>query len=114
MSIVKHSPGPWKLCTNEQEQSFQIISANKLVVASPNTTIPSDRANWSDKKISPKALWESVSDEREQANAKLIVAAPDLLAVLKELEESCTYWSEYDVPLGIADRIRAAIAKATD
>ena len=49
-----------------------------------------------------------------EANAKLIAAAPDLLAVVQELEESAGYWSEYDVPLGIVDRLRAAIAKATD
>ena len=35
-----------------------------------------------------------------------------LLAVLKELQDSSEYWSEYDVPLGIVDRIRSAIAKA--
>ena len=46
------------------------------------------------------------------ANARLIAAAPELLAVLKELEDSVDYWSEYDVPLGIVNRIRAAIAKA--
>jgi hypothetical protein len=34
----------------------------------------------------------------------------ELLAVLKELQESAAYWSEYDVPLGIVDRINAAIA----
>ena len=36
----------------------------------------------------------------------------ELLTVVKELEESAAYWSEYDVPLGIVDRLRAAIAKA--
>ena len=36
----------------------------------------------------------------------------ELLAVLKELQESASYWGEYDVPLGIVDRINAAIAKA--
>lgn len=46
-------------------------------------------------------------------DARLIAAAPDLLAVLQELEKSSRYWSEYDVPLGIVDRISAAIAKAT-
>lgn len=51
----------------------------------------------------------AVCSERD---ARLIAAAPDLLAVLQELEESVDYWSEYDVPLGIVDRIRAAIAKA--
>ena len=37
----------------------------------------------------------------------------DLLEVLRELQESASYWSEYDVPVGIVDRINAAIAKAT-
>jgi hypothetical protein len=114
MSIVKHSPGPWKLCTNEQDQAFHIIGADSLPVASPNTILSNDRAEWSNKKVSPKALWESVANERERANAKLIAAAPDLLCVLKELEDSCAYWSEYDVPVGIAHRIRAAISKATN
>ena len=36
----------------------------------------------------------------------------EMLAVLKELQESAAYWSEYDVPLGIVDRINQAIAKA--
>lgn len=47
------------------------------------------------------------------ANANLIAAAPDLLKVLIELRESADYWSEYDVPCGIVERINAAISKAT-
>ena len=39
-------------------------------------------------------------------------AAPDLLESLKELVDSAEYWSEYDVPLGIVDRMKAAISKA--
>lgn len=50
--------------------------------------------------------------EEADANMRLICAAPDLLAVVKELEDCAGYWSEYDVPLGIVDRLRAAIAKA--
>ena len=53
---------------------------------------------------------QSRSDMMDIAN--LIAAAPDLLSVVEELEESAGYWSEYDVPLGIVDRLRAAIAKA--
>jgi len=34
------------------------------------------------------------------------------LAVLEELRESASYWSEYDVPVGIVERIEAAIRKA--
>ena len=45
-------------------------------------------------------------------DAALISAAPDMYAVLRELAECSQYWSEYDVPLGIHDRIAAALAKA--
>lgn len=54
----------------------------------------------------------SAYDVRNMAHAKLLTAAPDLLAVCEELAESAYYWSEYDVPLGIVDRLKAAIAKA--
>ena len=35
-----------------------------------------------------------------------------MLTVLEELDECAAYWSEYDVPLGLHDRIQSAIAKA--
>jgi hypothetical protein len=44
--------------------------------------------------------------------AATLAAAPALFAVCQELEESAEYWSEYDVPLGIVDRLKAAIALA--
>lgn len=47
-----------------------------------------------------------------KAQARLYEAAPDLLAVCEDLVESAEYWGEYDVPLGIVDRLNAAIAKA--
>lgn len=49
--------------------------------------------------------------EREHKK-RLAAAAPELLAVLEELDECAAYWSEWDVPIGLHDRIRAAIAKA--
>jgi hypothetical protein len=35
--------------------------------------------------------------------------APQMYSVLKELQESAYYWSEYDVPLGIVDRINEVL-----
>jgi hypothetical protein len=40
-------------------------------------------------------------------------AVAGLVDVLHELQESAAYWSDYDVPLGIADRIDAALAPFT-
>ena len=46
------------------------------------------------------------------AEQRLMAAAPALLDVCVDLVESAEYWGEYDVPLGIVDRLNAAIAKA--
>ena len=40
--------------------------------------------------------------------------APQMYSVLKELQESASYWSEYDVPLGIVDRINDVLKKVED
>jgi len=44
-------------------------------------------------------------------DASIISASPDMYAAL-ELAECSQYWSDYDVPIGIHDRIVAALAKA--
>jgi hypothetical protein len=40
--------------------------------------------------------------------------ADKLLAVCQELGESASYWGEYDVPIGIVDKLKAAIASAKE
>ena len=42
---------------------------------------------------------------------KMAAFAPQMYNVLKELQESVSYWSEYDVPLGIVDRINDVLKK---
>ena len=42
---------------------------------------------------------------------KMAAFAPQMYSVLKELQESVSYWSEYDVPLGIVDRINDVLKK---
>lgn len=44
--------------------------------------------------------------EQQEANARLIAAAPDLLAALQEIADSC-------YPSATCNKARAAIAKAT-
>jgi len=93
MSAVTHTPGPWNVGTSAQGR--EVVFLNGLT----------ERHGG----LGPSQNWIDCNTE---ANARLIAAAPELLAVVQELEESAGYWSEYDVPLGIVDRIRAAIAKA--
>lgn len=54
-----------------------------------------------------KQKWEA--NERKR---RIELAAPELLEVLKEVNECSAYWSDYDVPIGLHDRIKAAIRKA--
>ena len=61
--------------------------------------------------IDPMALW-GVADMPKSEMWALIQSAYKLRDVLEELEESSDYWSEYDVPLGIVDRIKGALKAA--
>ncbi len=91
---TKHTPGPWVACGYWVEHPDH--RQNDICNCDPASMQQQGR-----------------SDAEIRANTVMISAAPDMLQVLQELEESAAYWSEYDVPVGIVERIRAAIAKAT-
>ena len=56
---------------------------------------------------------EDVSRATALANARLIAAAPELLAALQACDKAMSYMSEYDIPLTLPEQVKAAIAKAT-
>ncbi|MEY4441048.1 MAG: hypothetical protein RL442_48 [Pseudomonadota bacterium] len=89
-----HTPGPWTIHPQGEANHYAVIL---------------DGGKW----LAALQFNGELMEAKQLANAKLIAAAPDLLAVLQELQGSAAYWSEYDVPLGITDRIQAALAKAT-
>lgn len=94
MSAPKHTPGPWKCVSGNSGRNFHRIAIRQEV--------PSKKGDQS-----------TIASVTIDADATLIAAAPDLLAVCQELEESASYWSEYDVPVGIFHRLKKAITKAT-
>ena len=52
-------------------------------------------------------------DEIEMAGEimrDLLKQRDEMLSICEELRESAEYWSDYDVPLGIVERLTAAIA----
>ena len=91
--MSKHTPGPWTKAEREGVKECVWL----------------DGCTHEEHGFLSREQWIDCNTE---ANARLIAASPDLYAVLKELQESAAYWSEYDVPLGIVDRINQAIAKA--
>ena len=93
-----HTPGPWFWSRGIDDWELVGAGAERVLFC------------WSD-----KTKWKCglvVGENIKQADARLIAAAPDMYAVLRELAECSEYWSEYDVPLGIHDRIATALAKA--
>ena len=107
MSTTKHTKGPWHAGT-PRFGLFHIYSNNTVGGESCKSGRQAICTAPHEGKKGSAAYHEMFT-----ANAYLIAAAPDMLAVLLDLQESASYWSEYDVPLGIVDRINAAIAKAT-
>jgi hypothetical protein len=81
----QHTPGPWAY--NEYTR-----------------TIRGPHNHW----LATMDSWDGAIDHA--ANARLIAAAPDLLAALQAVAD---YWAGGDVPEVLDTQMRAAIAKAT-
>ncbi len=93
MTERQHTPGPWRV---GHVQGAIVYAPDGFAVA--NACTYHGRHGHADV---------------QAANARLMAAAPQMLAVLQELRECADYWSEYHVPLGIVERIDAAIMAAT-
>ena len=89
----KHTPGPWEI---EERGSH----SNQIVVIHELET-PTGEPTWVE-------VWSPARRyEHQPANARLIRAAPDMLDVLKTIEND-----ESQVPEWLWDRIQAVIEKA--
>ena len=82
--MANHTPGPWIARMN-----CDVMSGDRLVADCMTGWLREDRAN-----------------------ARMVAAAPEMLEVLIELQESAQYWSEYGAPFDIVNRLNAVISKA--
>lgn len=105
---TKHTPGPWTIDEVVDEPS----RAGNYWVAHLNLGHERIEAPWPDATatVAPCLGLEGqpISREVVEANARLIAAAPDLLAALEAMVRSDS-WADADVKMVNA---RAAIAKA--
>lgn len=112
--MTKHSPAPWRLVSVEDERCFAIVAADGRHIARPHTIISQENhAAWNNPRVPAAELWAKIADDKEQATARTMIAAPDLLAgavqILTELDST-----EHDVlsPLMIHSQpLRDALGK---
>jgi hypothetical protein len=86
---MSHTPGPWKLQ----------LQAGARMVISPT--------GYHGKPSTICYCWPVTGEYGETANARLIAAAPELLAALKRVKDTGVFFGA--IPQGMVD---AAIAKA--
>jgi len=109
-NTAKHTPGPW------EASNANGVYANRLMPASAM-----QREHYSKILIADEGA-DALSKEERTANARLIAAAPELLALLEHLEDCARLvierWESGDLADAVnslrvdAANARAAIAKA--
>lgn len=109
-----HTPGPWTVEIEDHAAPSNSFAANVYSGEPWNGTYSSVA-----RVPQPDPVW---SDERRaevEADARLIAAAPDLLAQLREVDVALQFWLETygDVPndgmVRLLGDVRASILKAT-
>ena len=82
--MTKHTPGPW----DYDELDRVVVKESVIDIAHMDRTASND-------------------------DARLIAAAPCLLAAPQACDEAMEYMSEYDIPIMLPAQVKAAIKKAT-
>jgi hypothetical protein len=99
--MSKHTPGPWAVMASDEEWGTYQIGAFCVDVGSMQGT-----ADWYS---SPE--YFAARDE-DEANARLIAAAPDLLAACEAMLSEMVVWEDEHGLHPAATAARDAIAKA--
>lgn len=103
MTNTQHTPGPWIVGARYSGNKVEIANASYDKVICTVWTHQFQGSTFEpDKQFQPLPYGA--------ANARLIAAAPELLAALQAVAD---YWAGGDVPADIDAAMRAAIAKAT-
>lgn len=94
----KHTPGPWKVSRSDKDgaEVKAIAEIAWCGVGAAYSMV--------------SGVTQHIDAEECRANARLIAAAPELLAALEDLERTAGLAASHDDPARVA--ARAAIAKA--
>jgi hypothetical protein len=110
MEQTKHTPGPWKWSMSGTFDKSRVLAPTGQGdehVTIATTDLTHIHAAFA---MTGESVPDGFTHANEEANARLIAAAPDLLAALQWAMDNAE-WSN-DTATG-TDPIRAAIAKAT-
>ena len=115
MSENKHTNEPWPPFTDIATTMTPDPEGTPVAILSWDDYIRARACVNACKGISTDALeaeGSAVMGWNRTARKLIDVAKQrdELLSICAELQESAEYWSEYDVPLGIVGRLKAAIA----
>ena len=94
MTTDKHAPGPWWISDNHSDmrpEAIHCAGCNAIVATT----------------------WSIVPEEMRKANARLIAAAPSMLAALRQLLDDDNPLSDYNSKRDARAVAREVIAKAT-
>lgn len=99
------TPGPWEAVFRDDERELPQMMYVGLVADISDSIKVRAASVVTDGRVSWEAEWA--------ANARLIAAAPDLLAVTRELlEDHCRIEPHHEDVCALCKRARAAISKA--
>jgi hypothetical protein len=101
---IEHTPGPWRLTTDYEEKLYIKGSNSSAPLA---VVVPLPRGVLC--RLCGKKIHSHCISNEGEANARLIAAAPELLAALEEMEIMVQDRAYSQI---VIDRTRAAIAKA--
>ncbi len=114
--LSRHTPGPWRKCGG--------ATAPYIAICSPDDEyIVYNMAHHGITEWAEGGNIQTPDNETQAANARLIAAAPTMLAemrrylpILEAMEADSTLWAAYTRDTGVAttNGYRAAITSATD
>ena len=121
-ALAAHTPGPWKVCGGQNGKCncgimWSIPGDFPICTVAGGSTFPTAVAH-KHMADAPDMIYQTITDAERDANARLIAAAPDMLAALSDIDDAIKHHIKYDADRWptfseARDRVRSAISRAT-